>query len=528
MTEIEGRTTGGLFAGVLLTAALAFLVTIAWELRFVFNGDPSIYLVYAKNLVGGHPFSFNPGTFSSGSTSPLWPVLLAVAYVVLPVSIAMMGAKILAVLVAVLGLCLLCYVGFEGSGSKRGAALSAMMLAPFITFDSALMFEGPLVLVSMMALFLVHARLDSGREIVGLRWIVLVSICWVVLPLARPELILVVFLDFLLLLVIVRRRSDLKLLGITMGFMCSLVPSAFYYGYSWLVTGYPSVSAAARRAFVTGLDVDAASVFAALFSGHRGTLLVVMLCLGALGAARARRSSTMLLATAVIIAEFIVYGLVAPLAEPGYFTRYLLPLLAAVSLLAAWGVRWLEEYGASQLFAAVLVVTSLVLALAMSQFRHAGEEAKRGYDFDTIMVRGLAEHLNASAPPGSSIAAYEVQVRYFLREDLTVTSMDGITDGRIIPYLGRREGALEFIGAVRPDYWVLDTAVERRAHFGPEAKRLAARLHARLRATASYNDLLFTTVALSPEQPPGGFYGWLTLARLSSQGADSTTDDEDR
>jgi hypothetical protein len=39
--------------------------------------DTYIHMVYAKNLVAGHGWSFNPGEASYGSTSPLWVLLLA-------------------------------------------------------------------------------------------------------------------------------------------------------------------------------------------------------------------------------------------------------------------------------------------------------------------------------------------------------------------------------------------------------------------------------------------------------------------
>lgn len=42
-----------------------------------FGGDPEIHLVFAKNMLAGHPLQFNPGIFSSGETSPLYLTLLA-------------------------------------------------------------------------------------------------------------------------------------------------------------------------------------------------------------------------------------------------------------------------------------------------------------------------------------------------------------------------------------------------------------------------------------------------------------------
>src|SRR5690606_28996768 len=48
--------------------------------------DAWIHLQFARNLVEGQGFSYNPGVSSSGSTAPLWTLLLAVpAWLGLPV-----------------------------------------------------------------------------------------------------------------------------------------------------------------------------------------------------------------------------------------------------------------------------------------------------------------------------------------------------------------------------------------------------------------------------------------------------------
>ena len=59
-------------AAVAAAALGAAVVTVAaYRLFHTFFGDPTIYLIYARNAAHGDVFSFNPGHFSSGSTSPL-------------------------------------------------------------------------------------------------------------------------------------------------------------------------------------------------------------------------------------------------------------------------------------------------------------------------------------------------------------------------------------------------------------------------------------------------------------------------
>lgn len=60
--------------------------------------DAWIHLQFARNLAGGHGFSFNPGVPSSGSTAPLWTILLAVPLAAgIP---ALVAAKLLGILLA--------------------------------------------------------------------------------------------------------------------------------------------------------------------------------------------------------------------------------------------------------------------------------------------------------------------------------------------------------------------------------------------------------------------------------------------
>ena len=64
----------------LMVVAATLVVAIGIVLFGTFWGDPVIYLPYARNIASGDFFSYNPGEFSSGSTSPLWAVLLSIPY----------------------------------------------------------------------------------------------------------------------------------------------------------------------------------------------------------------------------------------------------------------------------------------------------------------------------------------------------------------------------------------------------------------------------------------------------------------
>jgi len=72
-----------LYAGVLVIIQLAVLVfffaSIPPEGGLPFD-DAWIHLVFARNLAEQGQMGFNPGSWSGGTTSPLWDVLLAIGY----------------------------------------------------------------------------------------------------------------------------------------------------------------------------------------------------------------------------------------------------------------------------------------------------------------------------------------------------------------------------------------------------------------------------------------------------------------
>jgi hypothetical protein len=52
-------------------------VLLMLPLRGGFTDDGFIHIQYAKNIVTRGEYSFNPGTISFGTTSPLWVMVLA-------------------------------------------------------------------------------------------------------------------------------------------------------------------------------------------------------------------------------------------------------------------------------------------------------------------------------------------------------------------------------------------------------------------------------------------------------------------
>lgn len=72
--------TEKIVAGFSLVFLVSSLILAGILMIDTYYGDPTIYLVYSRNIANGDLFSFNPGKFSSGSTSPLWALILSVGF----------------------------------------------------------------------------------------------------------------------------------------------------------------------------------------------------------------------------------------------------------------------------------------------------------------------------------------------------------------------------------------------------------------------------------------------------------------
>jgi hypothetical protein len=141
----------------------------------------------------------------------------------------------------------------------------------------------------------------------------------------------------------------------------------------------------------------------------------------------------------------------------------------------------------------------VALVLVIPVFRTldgARDLAAVPYTFDTITQRSAARIVNGLAAPGDRVLAYEVQSRYWLRRDVEILSLDGITDGKVFPY--EKRGRLPaFLLRYRPRFWIADTATDierdrpgvaiRRSLSGRQPSHRGREAHARRPATADHH-----------------------------------------
>jgi len=134
---VERRLSTGL-----VFLCLTLILAQGSVLLRTFYGDPNIYLIYARNIARGDLFAFNPGEFSSGSTGPLWALVLAVAFL-LPKSIVV--AKSLSLVVTLAAFWLTYRACLKVSDSAAGSVLAAGAVAWAGAFHGLMLYESSLM-----------------------------------------------------------------------------------------------------------------------------------------------------------------------------------------------------------------------------------------------------------------------------------------------------------------------------------------------------------------------------------------------
>lgn len=438
-------------AGIAIALALpvvSVLVVLetAYVARNTFWGDPTIYFVFARNVAVGHPFQFNPGQFSSGVSSVLWELVLAVPFVI---GAGVAGAKVWSATFGLVAVLTGLMVAWRVSRSLIAAGLATLLLAGVVAFYAAVGYD------SGMTLTLITLTVPIGQQVhdsAGRRSILALGLLWALLPLARPDTTALVILQ-LGALAIPASRSR-RLLLFTSAAVAS-VPSLLYYGYSQLVLGTYSVSNATRT-----LDEQqlASRLGPILFSSQAiGYLLgiALVLALAAVGlrvlwSDKRRRWVATYGATSIAIYGFVLMFYPVTI----YMDRYFLPAVpfVVVGVAAALAEVLLNRTARAP---GVILACGLFLPSLAGPLALAVQQSQLGYTFDAITERDVVAQVNVLAPRGATVLGYEVQDRFGLRPDLRYLAVNGLTDGLITRYREHGTVAL-FLERYRPLFWIAD------------------------------------------------------------------------
>lgn len=504
-------------------AALAAIGAVAlayasYRVRDRYVGDAAIYASYARNAAHLHLFQFNVGEFSSGSTSPLWALLLAFPFAFgggLAALHAFAGALTVAAFLAVIAAAR--YVTGSWTAAAVGSlfALGTMALFAITWYESAL-----LVAVGMAALAAgAHAlrRWEADGELSS-RAAAPLAVAWGALPLARPDALVLVVAQAVALVFAAPapvRRAAVRLLAVL---AVAAIPAVAYYGYSLVELGTPSVSSQGRSFALR----EVAYPFFGPFYKSRAALDaltstpwifgLVPAVAGLTLVWRARRDWLATYAALALGGYLVLLTFVAPGLRDT--PRYLIPLVPMVVVGVA---SLLARAHGTRLWWPLVVAGALAIGVSGTDALRDHVNVVRSFPITEreVFERDVTAHVNRLARPSDTLLAWEVQLRYFLRSDVRVLSEDGVTDGKVHPYQVSHD-MTGFLRRYRPRWWIADENVNiRRFVKGSVLQRalLAFRADPRVR-TRVIDGIRFELVARRTRPIVRGFGGWQLLLRL--------------
>ncbi len=443
---------------ILLLSVIGALLMVAWYRHTAGPGYPLddswIHLAFARHLAGGDGFGINPGQASTGSTSPLWTLVLAAGFLLGATHETwpwVVGALCLAAsgFAGAMALrALLAGVPEKGKAWQLAMAAGVPAVSLLIVFSRGMAWsaagamEVPLFAALLLWAWAVHARRGGGL------WGLPAGLA----TLARPEGFL-----FVILLAVTSRPPRRAAVNLSLALLCYApyglfcllasgrpLPGTFYAKTTRAVAGLPDIAYVAKAA---GLLWQVAAP---------GCLLFLAGLLAGLIARRFHATSWRTLLPGVLfpvalVAAYAAMGRTFLFAGgAGNFGRYLYPLSPFLAVAGMWGLLQLvtlhRAHSAARRVAVTFlcgVIVALVVWQAASGRAHARFFAHNVRDIQAMQV-AMAGRLDERLPAGSWVAANDVGALSYLTE-LRVLDLVGIVSPEVqaalFPLRGR-EGAV--------------------------------------------------------------------------------------
>ncbi len=446
-------------AALTLTVATAGLylvlaVRLAGELGLPLD-DAWIHQTYARNLVRLGEWVYVPGTFSAGSTAPLWTILLSLAYLLPGSPLAWTYAL---GLLFTLGTAWMGYrlshLLFE-DGRIAWATAFALLLEWHLAWSGVSGMEIPLY--TFLVLWLIVAYLSyTPHDARPVYWGLLGGL----LMLTRPEGVLLVGLVALHIL-LTRRQAALRPLLVMAGAWLLVV--APYLAFNWTVSGriLPNTFYAKQAEY--------AAVARQLSLGVRlarqalqplvGAQMLLLPGLGWLVWQAARHPHKSVLARAAWeaalpllwgLALITVYALRLPVTYQ--HGRYMMPLIPVIMVYGVGGTWRLVERLPAR---AVRRAWALSFALLLVIFWGRGAWA---YAEDTAIITceavETARWLARNTPPDAVVAAHDIgAIGYFAPRPLV--DMAGLVSPEVISFIRDEAVLATYLAARGANYLVV-------------------------------------------------------------------------
>jgi arabinofuranosyltransferase len=478
---------------IALAVMLVFVGYFLWNEHrvsgtFGFPLDDSwIHAQFARNLALGHGFSYNPGVPASGSTAPLWTLVLSAGYAV--TGNPVLSAKVIGVVFLALSVVLVYMLVGVITTDARQALFAAVVTASLsrLVWAGLSGMEVTLAVTLTLAGILAHVtygRLGDKRQYVS-------TVLFGLATLARPECA-----AFFAAAVLDRALSGTLVRWRELAARDWLVPVAVHVAiFALIVAPFVVFSKALlwNRGLIAALSTGSFKELVRSFTVHpfdyylsflqeslsNNPILFIFAAFGFLRLVLSipyqeeSRCRSFIIPLSVIVFPLAI-GIIVPFGTASYQEgRYAAPVAPLMLIIGTIGLYEAARYGAGILSrakfmgrpATVVMERSLVwlfMVLALSaQVRTAWYRAKNyGREVDNIedMQVTLGGWIDRELPEGAALAVNDVgAIAYF--SERKVFDTVGLISPDVLSYIetydSRDRAILAFIADVRPDYAVL-------------------------------------------------------------------------
>jgi hypothetical protein len=455
---VKGRGALALTAAA-LAAALGLFLQREWLIAGPVGlsgfplDDAWIHFQFARNVAEGHGFAYNPGVPVSGSTAPLWTLLLAGLFKAAGAHPAL--AKAAGVAAALGAAWLARRLTLAWTGGDRALGLTAAL----VTTWSAPMVWGALsgMEVTLAALLVTAALVGhvAGNAPVSAALLGLAV-------LARPESVLLVPLLWLAGPLTVKRSA------ILWGLPAAVLLPWVAFNVRTAGTPLPATAAAKIEGGLVGLlsgarESAATTLFFRPWQFEREwiawlasvNVLLPVLLLPGLWVLWRKGGRAWGLPASILLLHPLGMALLAPYRGPGFqegrYSTQLLPLAIVVSVSALVPLVSMTRFRPwwGRLACSLLLLASLA-ALDAGATRYAW--AVQNID---AMQAGLGRWVEANTPAGARLALNDIgAIAYLGRRE--VVDVMGLVTPAIIPYRKDGEaGVLRYLEGACPDYLII-------------------------------------------------------------------------
>lgn len=460
---------------------VGLFLTLSWSrigLGFPLD-DAWIHQTYARNFAENGRWEFVPGVVSSGSTAPLWTLLLAVGYWLrLPY---LLWAYLLGAL---------CLLGTAYAGSRLWQQVWPTHEKQVWLIGLVTIFTWPLLwaavsgmetlLFMMLGLFTLTVYFDTlnsaataqaaSAQSASPRWPWFqLGILSGLLMLTRPDgivVIIVVLLGTVLIAKSMQQRTAVflrQILGLFFGIGLLLLP---YFAFNWWSSGHiwPTTLYAKQAEYAVLLAQPLPQRLARLAAVSFGStemggmasphLLLLPGILFAIGRLLYQRAWPRLLPLLWAIGHLVLYAWRLPLVYQ--HGRYLLPTIPIWLLYGLAGWLWLFTWLARQHQAAALLrrVLTLSYVVVTAFFLLLGAAA---YADDVNFIEGemvtTARWLAENTSEDALIATHDIgAIGYFAKRPLL--DLAGLLSPSVVPFLTDQTAMVDYAVAQEADYLV--------------------------------------------------------------------------